>query len=435
MPAQLGRFTSFALPGKAACVIREWSEDDDAYEALQLRGAILQLSEESVVLRELAQEVAKQVDDQGAILEEVAQDVAEAKRNVQDGVHALVGAKEEQAKTRPSKVGAVVGGVGLVIGVASGAGVAGIVARGVLAGAVSYLAAGKVSDWELGVLKKMQADLESSLGWRNPIAQDADVLIKEGEKAQHYFMDLASCEWTDFRGPVELFNKASGHLYAQYTESKARPSRVMGNCAFKTSFSVELSARDAWRIVDNLRVQGAMDPGCCAWWTRPVEKRGAENGVTSVRYAMYTKWGGKMAREFVSVCRSCRMPSADGRELYVCAVTSLDPEVLDALQFPFVHSEASGQTTRGHIYACGVSFTETSDTMCRVEVLGDVDPKNSRVANFVSNAGDHEVKASTMETAEFIKAHLFEGAEQKKWVGSDECAGPAPAPGEPPGGD
>jgi len=409
LPEQLGKFTSFALPGKAACVIREWSEEDDRFEEERARGALLQLRDGIAEMQELQFEVAGHIDNQGAALAEVAESVAEARQNVEAGTMALFGAREEQARLVPQQIGVAVGAAVAVASVAGGAAVAGIVVKGVLSGAVSYMAAGQVSDWEMSVLKKMQEDLERYLGKRytQEILEER-VLIEVGQQAQQKFKELANCNWSMFKGFLNIKHRCTGTLYATYAQSKARPAKER-NCAFRSSFDIDLSAREAWRIVDSLRVQGALDPGCFAWWTRPVKNHSEGDGVTSVRYALYTisippPFCKTISREFVSICRSSRVDSGDGPEQYVLAVSSLDPQMVEHLKL--VPPEDPDYLPRGSIHVCGMSFTAKTDTTCSVTVIGDVDPKAHAAVNSISDLEDFYVKHSTLEAAEFIKRHL-----------------------------
>lgn len=415
LPEQLGKFTSFALPGKAACVIREWSEEDERCEAERARGAILQLRDGIAQMQELQLQVAGEIDAQGAAMADIAASAAEARTNVVAGTMALHGAREEQARSMPVGVGIAVGGVIAVASLASGAGAAGIVVKGVLTGAVSYMAAGQLSEWEMGVLRKMQEDLEKYLGNRcTRVLREEEELIELGHQAQQKFKELASCEWAMYRGPRNLAKRASGSLFAEFVQSKARPAN--GNCAFRVSFNIGLSAKDAWSIVDSLRVQGALDPDCFAWWTRPVQNRGEAHGVTSVRYAMYTT--SMMSREFVSICRSSRVASEDDKEQYVLAVSSLDPETVERLEI--VETESSGQFPRGSIYMCGMSFTATSDTTCIVKIIGDVDPKANAVVSSLSDFEDSHVRDSTLQTANKIMSTL-QRVIQEGVDGGDDC--------------
>jgi len=163
-------------------------------------------------------------------------------------------------------------------------------------------------------------------------------------------------------------------LKAMYRPSDARA----GGSAWMTSCTMKLPASEAFRCLRQMAVVSSWDPGCEVVWSRPIDEAITD---TSLRYLIFSDWPFS-SRDFycVSHCAAVEPDFDDGisgqrqqPQQYVFAVMSLTPELLADSGLPLSNQGIQ----HGNMHISGIVVTDDGKGGCKVDVMGDVDPKVS----------------------------------------------------------
>lgn len=352
----LGRCQTVMVPEQdKTLLIRAWIEEDNQQEQV----AFMELGKDAALLREVAQEVAQQVDNGQEALDNVQAQASKSKDATDKAVAAVTGA----AKAKYWICNLIGPVIGLLIAILGGlwAKLEGHtilvpVVVGIVVGGVVFFVSRKFINWRLRTMQAIEKDVGRVNAWTPLPPTVAKEVRGAGLAVQERLTEvIGSTAWTPERT-----------VRGWQVESAASCNEAQSDLhAFKIQFDARVSARVAFDELERLRIEGKLDPRCKAMWSRPVDSDG-----THIRYSNHSFL--LKNREFLTVCRCAKARSADpSREAYVCAAASLSEE-LTALVEP---DKPKKLVHRGLVHLTGASVVDIDTDSCHVEVLTDIDPQ------------------------------------------------------------
>jgi len=399
---ELSRFPVLAVPEtEDALVLRSWRQEDDEQSVCRDRLAILELSQAAANLREVQEMVFSQVLAAKDPLNVLELNTARASDEVAQTVVTLVDVSGRDSLRRPSfvtpSVAIAAAGAATVL---HGPGILACFAlRGLLvasAAGASHLGVKALSGKQKKVLAQMRGQMPRAF---IPLPESVISMLRSAADEAERRLCSKLGDVGAWRTSLFQVSNAIMGLPARYRESSIRA----GGSAWSTCFSVGMTAKRVFQVLQCLGLEGSLDPGCSIVWSRPVD---AETH-TYVRYLVFSKWFAN--RDFFCVCRSGQVTARassstrDGEgELYVFVVMSLPPDMLAHAGLP----QPSPEIKHGGINVCGVAVRDhaNGDGGALVEIMADVDPATP--APLLTSMVDAEVKRHVLFMAQRLRLEL-----------------------------
>lgn len=256
----------------------------------------------------------------------------------------------------------------------------------------------------------MQNAVERTRGWTPMPHALADRLYQDALEAQRRLADFAADGWRPYG--MSFRGYAAGLTVLCKDSLSGKP----GLKAYRATFRTELSAHDAFAVLEHLRVQGALDPGCKAMWTRQADERG-----TFIRMTFYKEWFKN--RNFFIVGFSSRV--REDEERYVYAHTSIADDLVDAV-LPLGNLQEGATAVGsmggkesdarfGTVHAAGICICEPDDGEgAQVDFIADIDSNSS--------GGDSALRGHVIAATELLRQSCVSYAAQP----DDESPLPSP---------
>lgn len=405
---ELGKFPVIHYPGQQAVVIRSWKGDDDISKTNIEQVSILTLQQAAADVREISQLVADYVEEASEPIAGIAANVAQTAQNADLAFQELANAHRSNARMWKRAAGPSVGLIVFGIVALTPGGIPVAIGAGVASGGVGHIGARKVAEWQERAVMLMQNAVERTRGWTPMRNALADRLYQDAQEAQRRLADFAPDGWK----PVKL--SLRGYAAGLKVLWKDSLSQKAGSFAYRATFRTGLSAHEAFAVLEDLRVQGALDPGCRAMWTRQVDDQG-----TFIRMTIFKEWFKN--RNFFNVGHSSRL-SGDA-ERYVYAHQSVAPDLVDEV-LPLGEGADEGawgsvaeqaSMNLGQVLISGVYIHDPNDGEgTQVDLISDIDQSAS--------GGDSVLRGHVIAATEFLRQACVSYATQSE----DESPLPSP---------
>lgn len=397
---ELGKYPVIHYPGQQAVVMRSWRGDDDDSLTNIEQVSILTLQQAAADVREISQLVADYVEEASEPIAGIAANVAQTALNADLAFQELANA--HRSNTRMYRRAAGPTGALVVFGIVAltPAGIPVAIGAGVASGCVGHLGAKKVAEWQERAVMLMQNAVERTRGWTPMPHALADRLWRDALEAQRRLADFAEDGWKPYTRSYRGWNAGLDVLYKDSLANKP------GTYAYRASFRTDLSAHDAFAVLEHLRVQGALDPGCKAMWTRQADERG-----TFIRMTFFKEWFKN--RNFFMVGFSSR--AKEDEERYVYAHASIADDLVNEVLPLSEGAEAWDGEHFGTVHIAGVCICEPDDGKgAQVDFISDIEP--------ISSGGDSVLRGHVIAATEFLRQACLSYAAQP----NDESPLPSP---------
>ncbi|CAK9021911.1 unnamed protein product [Durusdinium trenchii] len=192
----------------------------------------------------------------------------------------------------------------------------------------------------------------------------------------------------DFQAPAREVGQG---LEVRWSPSQARK----GGHAYLVTFTVDLAASRAFRVIQRMMLTGSLDPGCKVMWSRPVDTTSRHN-THYIRYLAFAEWF--FSRDFCTACHCGPVASQTQEECYTLATRSMSQQLLELEGMPKPTGEVGAV-----IEVMGVRLTG-GDAQTKVEVMADVDPAAPLV--YLTSIVNKRIRSHTRNAAWLMQRAL-----------------------------
>lgn len=380
-----------------------WSEEDDAAEQARERMALLELSQAGVNLLEFTHFITEKLEQDQETLDLVEEKVAHARDATQEAVVTLAGTAVDEDRERrmllwPSAGLVMLGG--LVFCTCPGAAPALLCAagRGALVVGATVGSMRTLSKFQKQIITQIQEQLPRVFQ-KLPADQASMIRVAcedANDRLQSRLNDGAWKEESLFSKVKNFDFQAPAREVGQGLEVRWSPSQARkGGHAYLVTFTVDLAASRAFRVIQRMMLTGSLDPGCKVMWSRPVDTTSRHN-THYIRYLAFAEWF--FSRDFCTACHCGPVASQTQEECYTLATRSMSQQLLELEGMPKPTGEVGAV-----IEVMGVRLTG-GDAQTKVEVMADVDPAAPLV--YLTSIVNKRIRSHTRNAAWLMQRAL-----------------------------